>query len=219
MSDGAMTEVSCCVYDLHMPGEAMHQKGADGARRAKKWLDSTTRVQASWTNEDAVHASRLEFKWPSGDKQPFSFDVGGILSGGEYEGHFFVAECKKYEADSDQGVHFDDFVAKCYLTRRDNSRVADHFMWITWAPFRVKTWKNLCSADSILTGLKVERNLKRALGVENVADADGQIDLDLAQEVADRMWLLVLSEKQEKLVITPEHRALIVADQIRNGER
>lgn len=197
----------------------MHQKGADGARRAKKWLDATTRVQASWTNEDEVHASRLEFNWPSGQGQPFSFDVGGILSGEEFEGHFFVAECKNYKDDSDQGKHFDDFVAKCYLTRRDNSRVADHFMWITWAPFRVTSWKNLCSVDAIVKGLKIDRNLERALGVGDVTEADSKINLDLAREVADRMWLLVLSEKQEKLVITPDHRALIVADQVRKGER
>ena len=79
----------------------MHQQGADGMRRAKRWLDSTTRIESSWTNEDQVTASRLEFPWPYGG-QPFSFDVGGILSGGEFEKKFFVGESKKYTSASDK---------------------------------------------------------------------------------------------------------------------
>ncbi|MGP3955611.1 hypothetical protein ACTWPT_06400 [Nonomuraea sp. 3N208] len=200
-----------------MPGEAMHIKGADGARRAKRWLDSTTRVRSSWTNEDEVHASRLEFTWPYGG-QPFSFDVGGILTGGEFEGHFFAAECKNYDSDSDQGTHFDDWVAKCYVTRRDHARLADHFMWITWHPFRVKTWTKLCTADTVKTGLLVPRNAKRVFDQEDAEVARSLIDDSLAEDIASRMWLLVLSEKQEKLVITREHRALIVAHQIKEGE-
>ncbi|MDR8409768.1 hypothetical protein MTP10_13585 [Nonomuraea sp. 3-1Str] len=200
-----------------MPGEAMHIKGADGARRAKRWLDSTTRVRSSWTNEDEVHASRLEFTWPYGG-QPFSFDIGGIFTGGEFEGQFFAAECKNYTGDSDQGTHFDDWVAKCYVTRKNHARLADHFMWITWHPFRVTRWADLCSADSVRAGLLIPRNAKRVFGHEDIDAARSLIDDSLVEDVASRMWLLVLSEKQEKLVITREHRALIVAHQIKEGE-
>ncbi|MFF5668244.1 hypothetical protein ACFY7F_36260 [Streptomyces griseofuscus] len=201
-----------------MPGEAMHQKGADGARRAKLWLDATTRVSSSWTNEDAVHAARLEFKWPHGDEQPYSFDVGGILSGGEFHGQFFVAECKNYAGDSDQGIHFDDWVAKCYLTRREHFRLADHFMWITWHPFRVKTWTALCSADSVKKGLLLERNRVRVFGTSDESEAASMVDDALVQDVADRMWMFVLSEKQEKLVITPDYRALVFTEMMKRGE-
>ncbi|UUU32007.1 hypothetical protein JIX56_20015 [Streptomyces sp. CA-210063] len=200
-----------------MPGEAMHQKGADGARRAKTWLDATTRVRMSWTNEDAVHASRLEFEWPFGG-QPYSFDVGGMLCGGEFEGHFFVAECKNYADAADQGTHYDDWVAKCYLTRRDHHRLADHFMWITWHPFRVTKWKSLCSPQSVIDGLLLPHNRKRIFGVDGADEAKAQIDQDLVKDVADRLWLLVLAEKQEKLVITPQDRALIISKQVEKGE-
>ncbi|GCD99656.1 hypothetical protein [Embleya hyalina] len=201
-----------------MSGEAMHQKGADGTRRAKLWLDATTRVSASWTNEDAVHAARLEFTWPHGEKRPFSFDVGGILSGDEFHGQFFVAECKKYAGASDQGVHFDDWVAKCYLTRRDNHRLADHFMWITWHPFRSSTWTDLCTPESVIKGLLLERNIDRVFGTTDRAEADAMIDRDLARDVADRMWVIVLSDKQERLVISPRNRALVFAQQLERGE-
>ncbi|SEO01262.1 hypothetical protein SAMN05216267_101587 [Actinacidiphila rubida] len=196
----------------------MHIKGAEGARRAKQWLDATTRVRSSWTNEDSVMASRLEFNWPHGEQQPYSFDVGGILSGGEFEGHFFVAECKNYDSASDQGMHYDDWVAKCYLTRRDHGRLADHFMWITWHPFRQNTWKELRTSDAVTKGLLNPRNLKRVFDTEDEDQAKQLIDQQLVTDVSERLWLIVLDKKQEKLVITPQHRALIVAHQIERGE-
>jgi hypothetical protein len=192
-----------------MVGEAEHQKGADGMRRAKRWLDSTTRVRASWTNEDQVNASKLEFPWPFGG-QKFSFDVGGILLGEEFDGHFFVAECKKYKDDSDQGKHYDDHLAKCYVTRRDFPRSADEFLWITWAPFRVTTWPQLCSADAVKKGLLVERNRKRVFDTETKDEAEAAIDMDVVKDVSDRLWVVVLSDKQERLVISNEDRALVM---------
>ncbi|MCX4233261.1 hypothetical protein [Streptomyces ortus] len=205
-------------YHHGMPGEAMHQKGADGARRAKRWLDATTRVRSSWTNEDEVLASRLEFNWPHGEQQPYSFDVGGILSGAEFEGHFFVAECKNYADANDQGTHYDDWVAKCYLTRRDHHRLADHFMWITWAPFRIGKWKDLCTAEAVTEGLCRPRNLTRVFDTEDEEEAKSKIDQDVVNDVATRLWLIVLNSKQERLVITPQHRGLILAHQAEKGE-
>nr|BFD92104.1 hypothetical protein KitaXyl93_34640 [Kitasatospora sp. Xyl93] len=201
-----------------MPGEAMHQKGADGARRAKRYLDATTRVRSSWTNEDAVAAGRLEFNWPHGERQPYSYDLGGILSGDEFEGRFFLSECKNYATAADQGYHFDDFLAKCYLTRRDHHRLADDFMWITWHPFRVTTWSSLYSPEKIAESLLLERNLERVFGTADNAEAEALIDDDLAKDVSDRIWVIVLSEKQEKLVITPKNRGLIIANQVERGE-
>ena len=51
------------------------------------------RVKQAWTNEDEVHIDRLVFPWPYLG-QSFSFDLGGILSGGAFEGHFFLGESK-----------------------------------------------------------------------------------------------------------------------------
>lgn len=37
-------------YGSLMSGEEAHEKGRDGAQRAKLWLESTTRVNACWVN-------------------------------------------------------------------------------------------------------------------------------------------------------------------------
>ncbi|WP_159050830.1 hypothetical protein [Streptomyces sp. IMTB 1903] len=68
-----------------MPGEDLHEIGADGARRAKEWLEATTRVKASWTNTDPKWSRRMTFKWPTGKQTQFSLDLGGLLCGGEFD--------------------------------------------------------------------------------------------------------------------------------------
>lgn len=196
-----------------MPGEAMHQRGAEGARRAKQWLDATTRVHKSWTNEDSVATSKLEYQWPHGG-QPFSFDVGGILSGDPYENQFFLAEVKNYSGHSDQGVMYEDYLAKCYVTKRQ-SQIADQFMWITWHPFNVTTWRRLCEPEKVQES--VIKNHKRIFDVETAEEAVPMVDANLVKDVAARLWLIVLSDKQEELVISPKARAYIVAAQI-SGE-
>ena len=199
-----------------MPGEAMQRQGADGMRRAKRWLDSTTRVESSWTNEDEVTASRLEFPWPYGG-QSFSFDVGGILCGGEFEKHFFVVESKKYTVAADQGHHYDDWVAKCYVTRKEYARLADHFMWITWHPFRIGDWNNLLEPKAVVDGLLLPRNCKRVFNTDDPSVAEGMIDQALVNDVASRLWLIVLSDKQENLVISSDDRAILMAHKVREG--
>jgi len=189
-------------------GEEAQRKGEDGARRAKRWLDATTRVTKSWTNEDAVHASRLSFTWPHGG-QPFSFDMGGLLKGEPFDGHFFMAEVKNYYAALDQGTLYDDWLAKCYVVRKQQPVLADHFMWITWAPFRIGDWPDLMTADIVRKALRGKANKKRVFNAEPDDDIDSVIDESLVAEVVDRLWLIVLSEKQERLVISAEHRSWI----------
>lgn len=186
-------------------GEAAHRKGEDGARRAKKWLDATTRVRASWTNEGDVIASRLSFAWPFGG-QPFSFDLGGLLKGGEYENHHFMAEVKAYDAAQDQGTHYDDWLAKCYVVMGLQPAWANHLMWITWSPFRITDWPKLMTAEYVERALLVDRNKKRVFDADKNVDVSDKIDRNLCQQVADRLWLIVLSSKQESLVISAEHR-------------
>lgn len=228
-----------------MPGEAMHQKGADGARRAKAWLDATTRTRASWTNEDEIPAGRLTFNWPYAGQNEFSFDVGGILFGEPFDHHVFVAEVKNYTGD-DLGGDFDDFLAKCYLVARDHPKLANQFMFMTWHPFRVKTWTKLTDRGSVLDGCTTLNNRKRLLDIDDHAEVEAateekvaaglsakaaklaaekqaaeaahpKLDQDVVDRLCGNLWLVVLSEKQEQLLISPDDRALIVHERVRKG--
>lgn len=198
-----------CLDPRMTVGEDAPRLGEEGARRAKRWLEATTRVARSWTNEDTVAAGKLTFEWPFGVGQgrTFSFDLGGILKDDPFDYHHFIAEVKKYKNAQDQGTHFDNWVAKCYVARQAVPAITDQMMWITWSPFRADSWSALLSETAIESGLV--KNCKRVFDTEDPEEAKALIDRDLLKEVSNRLWLVVLSDKQENLVISKRHRAWI----------
>jgi hypothetical protein len=199
-------------------GEDAPRLGDRGARRARRWLEATTRVAQSWTNEDVVAAGKLTFDWPYNSRYTFSFDLGGILKGDPFHNHHFVAESKKYASASDQGTHYDDWVAKCYVARQSTPVITDQMMWITWSPFRMTTWPNLLSEAAVEQGLLVPENCKRVFDTDDPEHARTLIDRGLLKDVANRLWMIVLSDKQESLVIRTEHRAWIAEREMRESD-
>jgi hypothetical protein len=189
-------------------GEAIQAKGADGARRAKLWLEGTTRANVPWVNPDPVAIPKLSFDWADGSGS-FSFDIGGTLIGGELANQEFLAECKKYKNASDQSKLYNEYLAKCYVARVKRPDRCDNFMWITWSAFGTTNWSQLLSPE--LVNKAVLKYSKRALGVPE-QDAAAALDEQVCKDVASRLWIIVLSEKQEKhLMLSPEHQALIRA--------
>ncbi len=185
-------------------GEAMHELGRVGARRAKRWLEATTRVHAYWSNPGA--AKKLTFQWADGGS--YSFDLGGVLRGEDLEGQEFYAECKFYKKAADQGFHYRSFLAKCYRAYELAPARCDVFMWITWAPFLPTIWDRLRTPE--LVRECVEGHGCRVFGAMcNPKDYRGLVDETVCKAVAERVWLLVLSEHTEMLVLTNEHRGVV----------
>lgn len=188
-------------------GESAQAKGAEGARRAKRWLESTTRVSAQWVNPDPPAVKKLQFAWPHGG-QNFSFDLGGFLKYGDYDGEMFFAESKNYASPSDLPEHYSKFLAQCYVAYRDKPAFCDHFMWVAWSPHSINQWPNLMSEDYVRK--HVIKHRAKVFG-ENVTEEEARALIDEAavSAVASRLWLIILSEKQETLVISKEHRGVI----------
>ncbi|OPC82199.1 hypothetical protein B4N89_15765 [Embleya scabrispora] len=128
----------------------------------------------------------------------------------------FCAEVKNYQKPSDQGAQFDEFVAKCYVARQADHLLSDHLMWITWAPFRANTWSQLDSPKQVEQAVLLHS--ERVFGLDRDA-ADAVIDPDVVAQVAARLWLIVLSEKQETLVPLKDWEAIVAAELIRKGEQ
>jgi alkylated DNA nucleotide flippase Atl1 len=91
-------------------GEALHRAGEDGVARAKNWLERTGRVDACWTSYD--NKAMLTVKRPGGGGR--SFDLGGVIMGGDLDGHVFYAEVKKYAEVGGQAEMYKAYLANCY---------------------------------------------------------------------------------------------------------
>lgn len=187
-------------------GEEIHAIGADGAQRAKRWLEGTTRVLHVWMNPE--DAPKLTFNWATTGS--YSFDLGGSLQGGEFHNKNFYAEVKKYASAGDQGTEYRKYLGKCYLALKQQPAMCDHFMWITWAPFSISKWPQLMTAEYVK-----ECVIKYSVKVLGAAGATP--DDAACQGVADRLWLIVLSDRQEELRLTDEERGRVIQHRIEAG--
>ncbi|WP_433524387.1 hypothetical protein ACQPZ2_04280 [Nocardia pseudovaccinii] len=113
-------------------GESLHVKGARGAQDAKRWLDRTTRVDARWLNPHPAAVAKLTFDQAAGET--FSFDLGGFMRGGEFDGQMFLAEVKNYTNDNGQGPMYEEFLAKCYRAYGLRPQYCDHFIFFLSLP-------------------------------------------------------------------------------------
>ncbi|MBO4140070.1 hypothetical protein J5U46_07920 [Micromonospora tulbaghiae] len=188
-----------------MSGEETQAKGADGARRAKLWLESTTRVNVQWVNPHPVAVPKLTFKWHGGST--FSFDLGGVLLGEELHGQEFLAECKKYAKPSDQGTLYVKYLAQCYRAYSERPDRCDNFFWITWSPFSSNRWDELLTPGYVRDAVLAHH--EKALGTENLDAARREISDNLCKDVADRLWMILLTDRQEKLQPTRLHLGVI----------
>jgi hypothetical protein len=180
-------------------GEQTQEAGREGVRRAKRWLEASCRAEVKWDNPK--FGQKLQFDKADGSNS-FSFDFAGTLMGGDLEGEEFYAEVKKYINAADQATHYSAFLAQCYRAYDESPHRCDHFMWITWSPFNVTKW------DTLMTPSEVKDAVTKH---PDIALGDAEADDAACAEVAKRLWLIVLSDKQEELVIDPEHRLEVVA--------
>ena len=188
-------------------------KGFSGARRAKQWLEGTMRICGAYANTDSPSCGRrLTLPWPYGGRT-FSFDLGGTMRGDPYQNDTFCAEIKNYAQPGDQGTHFDEFLAKRYVAAQAQHHLSDHFMWITWAPVRANSWSTLDSPHQVETAVLQHR--ERVFGISDLDEARKLLDADLVQSVASRLWLIVLSGKQETLLPLKDWAAIVAAELVR----
>ena len=175
-----------------MAGETTHQIGQEGVERARAWLEKTGRVQVNYTVYEVGVTPFLTFRNATGGE--FSFDVCGILDLDEGKATFY-GEVKKYSEVGSQPDDYTEYLAKCYRATYLHENPY-HFMWITWHPFSQTKWSKLCTAPEVRAA--VDKYKPR------YCDEDQEVDDDLCEKIADRLWLIVLSDRQEGLSMSDE---------------
>jgi hypothetical protein len=219
------------IIVMYMSGEQIHQQGHEGEVQAKRWLESTTRARVQWKQPDPVAIPKLAFEWfhdspvPSKD-DTYSFDLGGVLKGGEQDGKEFFAEVKRYLSDNDvdkQDGFYDKYLAGCYLALKNYPARCDIFMWITWAPFRVTAWRGQNSCEHIEKSLLKFR--KKIWGIDDETEARQKIkeEHNIVESLSTRLWIIVLSDEQiNNLTMTQNHLSVIARYDVKHsseGER
>ncbi|WP_189236902.1 hypothetical protein [Planomonospora parontospora] len=187
-----------------MTGEETQEAGRIGARRAKKWLEATTRANAPWVNP--VGAAKLKFPWANAST--FSFDLGGLFRGEELEGLEFLAESKYYHRAYDQNALYREYLAKCYRAFSILPQRCDVFLWITWSPFMVTRWDEIRTPEFVRECVRTHQ--EKVFGV-TTSDGEPDIDEETCKEVSKRTWLVFLSTEQEQLVPTKPSRQVVEA--------
>ena len=181
----------CCRVG-RMAGETTHGIGQDGVARARTWLEKTGRVAVNFTVYEVGTAPFLTFSNTTGGK--FSFDMGGLLNLDEGKALFY-GEVKKYSSVGSQPEAYTEYLAKCYRATTVHGRPY-HFIWITWHPFSLMKWSQLCTAEEIRDAVDLHKT--------TYCGDDQDIDEDLCNDLADRLWLIVLSDRQEGLSMSNE---------------
>lgn len=192
-----------------MAGEDQHDRGDVGVASAKKWLEMSTRVEMAWTRKDRPLKELLEFSWPHGAQTPFSFDLGGKLRGGAFEGQSFLAEVKNYTREGDLPTHFMKFLAGCYVALETHPARCDNFFWISWSPFQATAWDRHTHTGKIKKAVLAHRG--QTIGEERVRDAIPLIDYHRIYRVSQRVALITMSAKQQELVMLKEHHEAMIA--------
>lgn len=189
-------------------GEDSGISGADGVRKAKRWLTLSTRTERVWTAEDGVFREFLVFAWPHVPPRKhanFSLDLGGRFRGGATHGQSFVAEVKNYRKERDLPTHFQDFITKCYVVVRDHPHRADHLLWISWSPFDASNWDGHTSPASIISALTSSGLRERVFNTEDADEILGLIDHEVVGKISGRIWLVTMNDRLQELELLEQH--------------
>ncbi|MEA1903430.1 MAG: hypothetical protein U9N56_07880 [Actinomycetota bacterium] len=102
----------------------------------------------------------------------------------------FVAEVKNYSSAGDQGSEYRLFLAKCYRIETYSPAMYEHYVWLTWAPFLVSSWKELITPEFVAAAVEgSDESQSIALGSSNLSE-------ESVEKVASKLMIVVLSERQ-----------------------
>lgn len=187
--------------------EPIQEQGRSGVIRTKRWLESTTWIELpfnAYHNQSLCRLTRL-------DGETKLYDLFGYIFGTPPVPVY--VEAKNYtSAGGKQPAEFQQFLANAYsITARDLADDGDgmrQFMWVTTHPFSMTDWNDQLTPGQIQKSLDKHPNVL----------AGKHVDVDVLKLVSERVWLLVLHEKQEKFLLTPQELHLIEAQLNRKAE-
>jgi len=175
--------------------------GLKGVLFIKRWLESTTHIDLPFN----AYENQAVCTLPLLNGNVKRWDLSGFFLGKDVRP--LVVEAKAYSTPGHQGTEYVKYLANAYsATAKEMAEVGDRrreFIWVTSHPFSQKRWKDLLSRDYMHEALKDNADV---LG-------GNEVDDNLVETLADRLWVLVIHQKQESLLLRPKellavHRVL-----------
>lgn len=180
-----------------MAAEATQEKGRRGVAHTKRWLEATTYVELQFNAYEDEGMCELELL--SGTK---IFDMFGFMLGKERRPVY--VENKDDTNVSRLYAAYQDFIANAYSatakriqTTRDQKA---EFMWVSTHPFNQREWANLTTPEEV----------KAALDKHPEVLGGAAVDDDLVRTVAERIWVLVMSQRQLEISLTHDEVLLVM---------
>lgn len=184
--------------------ESSHKDGEDGVILAKQCLESTTHIE-------------LPFDAYECPEQTILIRLDGAKKRYDLAGHIIATkrplfvEVKAYNVVGKQPEEYMEYLANAYsVTARDIKDGVDRkreFMWVTWHPFSQTKWVNLTTKTEV----------RKALETHPECLAGDPVDEEIVDLVTHRLWLIMLSKRQEQLLLTRDELYTVQAALKRKG--
>jgi hypothetical protein len=199
--------------------EETHKIGETGAKRIRRWLDSTYRFRIDQTiydldqNGNPYPKLRVpQLAWASdhpraGEARFERFDlVGSVLNEAGAPGNRLYVECKNYAGAGNQGVLYDEYLAVCYsafvaFSTSVGAPFDIEFMWATTHPFAQTSYTALVTAAQIASACETHRE---RLG-------EHAFDPTIAQQLESRLWLAIVNIRVDEMIMGLELQKAVIA--------
>lgn len=186
-----------------MPAEETQEQGRTGVQNVKRWLEATMRFRLSYDVYTATIRTTLELLG-GGSKR---FDLKGEHYDENYENpRDIYVEVKNVTSEGNLSTEWRDFVANAYsathlLWDRFDRDPEIAFMFAATHPWSASKYWDATDPKEVREVCESRRELM---------PEDGPDD-ERIRALADRLFLWVISRRQEEMTMGREFRAVVMA--------
>lgn len=204
------------VLAFTIGAEEAHAKGKAGVSMVAEWLNATARVRIARTVYDInprTGEPYTQVRLPLLDGSFERFDLmGQLLHDDGSAGNTIYVESKFYSSAGNQGTLYTEYLAVCYsafakATTDVAAPASIEFMWATTHPFSQTAWSEL-TTEAAVAG---------ACAAHPARLNHVPYDADVGSALAKRLWLAVVHDRTEELIMGVELRKAVVSRLVELG--
>lgn len=195
-----------------MPEEEQ-EIGRAGVKRVQRLLEGTLRFRLPY---DAYkHKERVSLKMLGGMVKLYDLNGDFLDEQGQAVTRIFV-ESKNLADAGGQSAEFEEFLARAYsatMQEREDTGIDPkwEFMWATTCPWKGSGFRQVAEKAALEAAIEAHRG-------GPVIPEDHVIDRDVLDHVQERLWVWVISDRQEDMTLSAEMRGWVLKQLEEGGE-